>query len=273
MPTLTPHQDPTATTPVPYPTRPVAGRKVDGSSVTFDWTPLPDVSHYRLQLAGSEAFAEPYLDETAERPATVDLSTVLPEGAETIYWRVRAAEADQWGEPAHFGASGRADRADESVVVQAEPVPVTPATHAAIDPSVAPFAWEGVPEASGYQLQVAPAPEFEAPVLDLTLDRTASVVLYDQLPDADRLHWRVRTLFPNGSVGPWSEAVPFSAAEDPRDEATPEGGEQEADPSESWAVAAGPARHARTGRTMAVVFMLVIVLGFLLSVGLILLAG
>ncbi|MFP4228099.1 MAG: DNA-binding protein [Salinivenus sp.] len=270
MPTLTSHQDPTATTPVPYPTRPVAGRRVDGPTVSFDWTPLPGVTHYRLQLASTEAFAGPFFDDTVERPATVDLEEALPEEADTIYWRVRAAEADPWGGPAHFGAPGATDLDDESVVVQAEPVPVTPAPRVAVDPSTATFAWEGVPEASGYQFQVAPDSEFEAPLLDLTLDRTAAVVLYDQLPAADRLHWRVRTLFPEGSTGPWSTAIPFSTADE---DAGLEAEEQEEGPPREWAVAAGPAQEARTGRTMAVMFILVVVLGFLLSVGLILLAG
>ena len=266
MPTLTPHQDPTATTPTPYPTRPVAGRRVDDSSVTFDWTPLPNTTRYRLQVATTDAFDTLVYDETVERPATIDLHEELPDDAGTIYWRVRAAEAEAWSNTAHFALPGATDLADESVVVQAEPVPVAPARTAAIEPSPATFAWESVPEASGYQVQVASDSAFDSPILDLTVDQTAALVLYDQLPEAEALHWRVRTLFPEGSAGPWSSTVPFSTA---GAEAEASGAEEERDASQDQAAAAGPARHARTGRSMSVLFILVVVVGFLLTVGLV----
>ena len=268
MPTLTPHQDPTATTPTPYPTHPVAGRRVDGSPVTFDWTPLPNTTRYRLQVAKTEAFDTFAFDETVERPATIDLDQVLSDDIGTVYWRVRAAGTEVWSNVGHFGTPGATDVSDESVVVQAEPVPVTPARNASIEPSPATFAWDGVPEASGYQVQVAGTPSFESPVFDLTVDQTAALVLYDQLPEAEALHWRVRTLFPEGSAGPWSTSVPFSTA-GAEPENTASGAEEERDASRDQAVAAGPARHARTGRSASMVFILVVVLGFLLSVGLV----
>lgn len=272
MPTLTSQQDPTATTPTPYPTHPVAGRRVEEGAVSFDWTALPETTRYRLQVATTDTFDAPVYDDTVERPASIDLHEVLPDDANTVYWRVRAAGAERWSNTAHFGAAGASTLADESVVVQAEPVPVTPARNAAIEPSPATFAWEGVPEASGYQVQVARPPEFGSPVLDLTVDRAAALVLYDQLPEAETLHWRVRTLFPEGSSGPWSTAVPFSTAGDD-DERAASDPEAERDPSQDQAVAAGPARHARTGRSAALTFILVVVLGFLVTVGLVVWLG
>ena len=254
---------------MPHPTRPVAGRRVDSASPTFDWTPLPGVTTYRLQLAETDAFETILYDDDVERPVTINLDDVLPSDAATVYWRVRAAEAERWSGTAHFGAPGATDLADESVVVQAEPVPVTPAHEAVIDPHTATFAWEGVPEASGYQLQVAEAETFDAPTLDLTLDRAASLVLYDQLPETDGLHWRVRTLFPEGSAGPWSAAVPFSTSTDVEDVSAMTAAEEEADRADDRARAAGPASEARTSGTMSVLIILMIALGFLLSVGLV----
>lgn len=266
MPTLTPHQDPTATTPTPYPTRPVAGRRVDDSPVTFDWTPLPNTTHYHLQMATTDAFDTLVYEATVERPATINLQEEIPDDAETVYWRVRATEAEAWSNTAHFASPGTTDVADESVVVQAEPVPVAPARTAAIESSPATFAWEGVPEASGYHVQVGPNATFDAPVLDLTVDQTDALVLYDQLPKAETLHWRVRTLFPEEGAGPWSSPVPFSTA---GAEVEASEAEEERDASQDQAAAAGPARNARTGRSMSMVFILVVVVGFLLTVGLV----
>ena len=240
---------------------------MDNLSVTFAWTPLPDEASYRLQLASTDAFASLLYDEIVERPATLDLDEVLPDAADMVYWRVRAAEGGRWSHTARFGAPGATDGGEESVVVQAEPVPVTPARDASIEPSPATVAWEGVPEASGYQVQVARSASFEEPVIDLTLDQTASLVLWDQLPEANALYWRVRTLFPDGSAGPWSATVPFSSAGQPAETAA-EGTGEAPDPSQAQALAAGPAQHARTGRTMSLIFILVVVLGFLFTIGL-----
>ncbi len=267
MPTLTPHQDPTATTPTPYPTQPVAGRPVDDLSLTFDWTPLPNTTRYRLQVATTDTFDTLAYDETVERPATLDLHEALPDDAGTVYWRVRAVEEDRWSNTAHFATPGATDLDDESVVVQAEPVPVTPARNAVIDPSPATFTWEGVPEASGYQVQVGTTPEMESPIVDLTVDQTAALVLYDPLPEVEALHWRVRTLFPEGPAGPWSNLVSFSTVG--AEEDTASGPDEARDPSQDQAAAAGPARHARTGRLASILYILIVVVSFLVTIGIV----
>jgi hypothetical protein len=274
MPTVTPQRDPASTRPVPTPTHPVAGRTVSEETTAFEWTAVPDVDEYRLQLAPSEDFETLHYDETVTPPVPVDLGAVLPADAATVYWRVRPDTEDgHWGAPAHFDVSGTVPKHDSGVVVEADPVPVHPASEAPIDPAAATFAWEDVPEASGYRLQVAPGADFADPLVDLTLDRVTSVVLHDRLPDAERrLHWRVRPLFPNGASGPWSARIEFVTSPIEEQDVAPEGAvpaeteDEDPTPSRQMAAAAGPARHARTSRAMSVAFILLVVLGFLLSV-------
>jgi len=277
MPTVTPHGEPTATSPAVHPTHPVAGQRVDTDTPSFDWTPLPDAEAYRLQLASTEEFETIHYDETVARSVSVDLRSALPDGATTVYWRVapaKAPEDDPWSEAAHFVRPSGA--VDEAVVVDAEPVPTHPASGTAVDASAAAFVWEGVPEASGYQLQVASEDES---VVDLTLDQTTSVVLYDVLPEEqDALRWRVRPLFPNGETGPWSPVLSFATApvgeegREPDAPSAPAPTEQSSEP-ETIGVADGPARQARTSAWASVGFILLIVVGFLLAVGLTVLNG
>lgn len=275
MPTVTPHQDSTDATPIPHPTHPVAGRVVESPVPTFDWTPLPEVEAFRLQIARTDAFETTYYDETVGRPVSVELDTIVPDEASTVYWRVRPEAGERgrpWSEAAHFALSTRA--VDDAVVVDAEPVPVHPASGDAVDPGAAAFVWEGVPEASGYQLQVLTDDGGDR-LVNLPLDRTTSVVLYDQLPDEHAsLRWRVRSLFPTEATGPWSPGIVFGTSpgtEGDEDAFTtrpaPEEGKEETTPD--GAVAAGPAQRARTGRTGSIAFILLIILGFLLAAGLV----
>jgi hypothetical protein len=275
MPTpTTPREDvPTSAIPVPTPTHPVAGRAVTADAPAFDWTPVPDADTYRLQIAASDDFETIYYDKAVERPASLPLVDVLPDDARTVAWRVRAetgAEAP-WSPVAHFDASASDTGGEESAfVVNAAPVPLHPVEGDAVDPDAAAFTWEVVPEASDYQVQVGRSASFDNPAVNLTFDQVTSLTLFDGLPgDAATLHWRVRTLFPNGAEGPWSTTAVFgtdteagaepAATEDPSSPAT-------APSPKNSPVAAGPAQHAHTSKKMAMTFVLVLVVSFLLTI-------
>jgi hypothetical protein len=251
----------------------------------FRWTAVPDAPGYRLQLAASPDFEECYYDERVDGPTTIPLADVLPDAAETVVWRVRAETSDEapWCAPASFAVTPPSDNEDAPFLVDAPPVPIRPIQGDAVDAEAATFTWEGVPEASGYQVQVGPSPALDAPIVDLTLDQTTTLTLFGELPQEQRgLYWRVRALFPNDTAGPWSETGTFGT--DPDVEAdVPVVAEQqspEADappdaptPSvERSAVAAGPAREARTSGTAALVAISILVVSFLLTVVLVLLA-
>ena len=278
MPSPTSYQEASpATLPVPCPTQPVAGRPVETTTPVFGWTPVPDATHYRVQVASTDAFEAVHYDETMDRGTAVPLKSVLPEEATTACWRVRAegpteARSD-WSAPARFAVPS-ADLASTAgtVRVEAPPVPLHPTSDQAppVDQSAVPFTWERVPEATGYQLQVAPTDDFTEPIVDLTVDQTTSLTLYDTLPgNGAALHWHIRPLFQVADPGPWSDPVPFVVA--------PPAGEEELAPEaedpRASARIAGPATHARTSTALSLTVSLLAVLSFLATIALIMFAG
>ena len=284
MPTpTTPREDvPTSAMPVPTPTHPVAAQPVASGTPTFDWTPVPDVDTYRLQLAASDAFETLYYDETVEGPTSLALDEVLPDDAGVVVWRVRAeAPAETpWSPAARFEAPGAARSSDREFLVDAVPVPMHPVRGDDVEAGAAAFTWEAVPEASGYRLQVAALEEFDDPVVDLTVDRVTSLTLSEMLPAGqDPLYWRVQALFPNESEGPWSDTAHFGTNPDVNDDdeeapaAPGDAPTASADaPSDANSpVAAGPAREAHTSPAMALTFMGVLVVSFLVTIFLIML--
>ena len=283
MPTpTTPREDvPTSAMPVPTPTHPVAGRSVASGTPTFDWTPVPDADTYRLQLAASDAFETLYYDDTVDGPTSLALDDVLPDDVDTVVWRVRVETAGEtaWSTTARFETPGtQADDARE-FLVDAAPVLIHPSRGDDVEADAATFAWEAVPEASGYQLQVAPNESFDEPLVDLTVDRVTSLTFFEMLP-AERasLYWRGRALFPNESEGPWSDTARFGTNPDvdPADEALAAPGEEppgaEGPSSDANSpIASGPAREAHTSSAMAWTFIAVLLVSFLATILLIML--
>lgn len=279
MSTPTPYEESTPPTlPEPCPTRPVAGRPAETDSPVFDWTPVPDATRYRVQVASTEAFESIHYDDAMERGTALPLGSVLPDDVTTAYWRVRAEteeeERSNWSEPAHFARPAVEREAEEATLrVDAPPVPLhsESARDTPVDQSAVPFAWEGIPEASGYQLQVARTEDVSDPDIDLTVDQTTSLTLYDVLPEeATTYHWRIRPLFRVADPGPWSSPVSFAVAppESDEEELAPEA----ADPQAS-ARAAGPVTQGRTSWTVSLSVSLIALLGFLATIALIILFG
>ncbi len=279
MSTPTPYQESSpATLPAPCPTQPVASRPVDTDTPVFDWTPVPDATRYRVQIASTEAFEVVHYDETTDRGAAVPLDSVLPDEVSIVCWRVQAEGADgalsDWSEPAHFALpTADLDTAASTVRVEAPPVPLHPTSDQdpPVDESAVPFTWEGVPEATGYQIQVAPTEDFSDPAVDFTVDQTTSVTLYDTLAGKGAsFHWRVRPLFRVAEPGPWSDPISFAVAPPVGEE---ENLASEAEDPHAEARAAGPAMRARTSKALSLTMCLLVVLSFLATIALIALAG
>lgn len=276
MSTPTPYQEsPPATLPVPCPTQPVAGRPVETDAPVFNWTSVPDATRYRVQIAPTAAFDTLHYDEETERGAALPLDHMLPDEGTAVYWRVRAEGPDEersaWSAPAHFAvASATSETGEGAIRVDAPPVPIQPegTRDTPVDRSAVPFSWEGIPEASGYHLQVGPTENFDDPSVDFTVDQTTSVTLYDVLPqEVTSFYWRVRPLFRDAGAGPWSRPVPFTVsppATDAEDRAP-----EAADPQAS-ARAAGPVTHARTSGAFSLFVSLLVVLSFVATILLIL---
>lgn len=280
MSTPTPYQESSSsvTLPEPCPTQPVAGRPVDSDTPVFDWTPVPDAAHYRIQIASTEAFDSIHYDETAGRGSAISLRSVLPDEVTAPCWRVRAeGEEDavsDWSDPAHFAVSSAEQEGEEEALrVEAPPVPLQPdgRRDTPVNPQAVSFSWEEVPEASGYQLQVASDEDFADPVVDLTVDQTTSVTLYDVFSSGDAsFSWRIRPLFRVADPGPWSTPVSFTLT--PPSEEDEEFAPEAADPQAS-ARAAGPVTQARTSRAFSLTVSLLALLSFIATIVLIIVSG
>jgi hypothetical protein len=140
-----------------------------------------------------------------------------------------------------------------------------------VEPGAAAFTWDGIPEASGYRLQVSQSDAFGDPLVDLTVDQTTSVTLYNRLPqEASTLSWRVSALFPNDANGPWGAVVQFQTdPTGPTDEPESAGDDpsiSEGDSMRNSPVAAGPARDAYTSSTMALMFSVILLVSFFITI-------
>lgn len=257
---------PSSTLSAPQPTHPVAEQIVAREARDFHWTAVPDADTYRLQLASSDAFETLYYDETVDEGVSVDLAEVLPDGADTVVWRVRADTDDEtsWSTVASFAVGEQDAAPDEQLQVEAPPVPIRPIAGDTVDAEGVTLTWEGVPEASGYRVQVASSDSFEDPIVDLTVDQTTTLTLFDELPgEQDRLYWRVQVLFANAAAGSWSDIVQFATHPEQGDDFEPEGGTEEPTSIERSPVAAGPAREAHTSSAMAMGFIVILIVSFL----------
>lgn len=265
---------PSATKPVPVPTHPVAQQPVDEEAPEFDWTSVPDVDQYRLQIAASDEFDTIYYDEAAEPKTTIPLDSVFPTGEITAAWRVRAETSDwtsAWSDVAHFARGSGESEPQEALLVDASPVPLHPTAETSANRNATTFAWEPIPEASGYQLQVAQREDFSTVAVDLTLDQTTSLTLYKALPkEGSPLYWRVRSLFPHSTPGPWSTPVSFEMSPTPAPEAEPH---SEPDATEHTTegdpLLAGPAERSRTSSTLSLTVALLTVVSFVVTLFLI----
>ena len=94
------------------------------------------------------------------------------------------------------------------------PHPSSPLNGAVVDGIAVTFAWSGVPDATGYRLQVAPDRQFARDVLDIETGVSTSVALHNALPPSDTPRfWRVQAETPNGLTR-WSPYGRFYAGSD-----------------------------------------------------------
>lgn len=102
----------------------------------------------------------------------------------------------------------------------------TPAVATAAPDPVVVLRWDAVPEAAGYELEIAEDPGFAAPLVTTSADTPRYE--WHALPDHP-YWWRVRCRFSFGREGPWSGVKPIAAAVVPVSAAGPvDGGDQHA---------------------------------------------
>jgi len=151
----------------------------------------------RRALAIALFFATPAWADMPDGGANVAV-VVEPDGSTTVDVRRGQLKVKAGGSEARVGAG-------ESVHVQKgkpmhhllrAPTPEAPADGATLNATDVPFAWQKVPGAARYLVEIAPAPELTA-ARTQTVDGTRTVVHLD----AGTWYWRVIALDGNGAPG------------------------------------------------------------------------
>jgi hypothetical protein len=190
------------------------------SATAFEWSQVPDAASYHLQIAPSEAFDTLLFDSDVGGLTHLTVYDAVPQDGSTYHWRVgvRTDDGDtRWSDAASFAAeesvaaSAAVRRAEEAARA---PTPESPTGGAPVDGRSANFAWNGVPQALRYELQVAGSSDFDDP-LTVEPGSTTVLTLYSLLPtDGSTFFWRVRALHPDKEWTRWSDPARFTAATD-----------------------------------------------------------
>lgn len=90
----------------PVTVRPRDGESVVPSGSTLMWEQVPEASGYRVQVGSADTFEDPIVDLTLDRTTHLTLHESLPEGKDTLYWRVRplfsGGAEGRWSEAVRF---------------------------------------------------------------------------------------------------------------------------------------------------------------------------
>ena len=159
-----------------------------GSSAELAWLPDAAAIGYVVQLADDGAFRNRQREWNDLREPKVAV-TGLPPGS--YYWRVASVFKD-----------GSQSRPSAARMFRLEPVPTPPAAPT-IDGGVLRFTWAGKP-GQNFTLQLAADPRFEYIVEVRHTDRPAADV---PRPLPGTYFARLRNAEPDGSVGPFSDAI------------------------------------------------------------------
>lgn len=178
----------------PLLTAPRRESRVYGSAVDLGWTRAGEALRYRLQVAplADPGFAAPLVDRDDLTAASLPLA--LPPGS--YQWRVASIGAGDDRGP--FGDAGRFEL--RAVPPSAQIEPPRPRGDQLV------VAWSARGDGERYDVQVARDAGFAEPVLERRLERPELVL--DGLA-AGSWYLRVRTLEPDGFVGPWGTSQQF----------------------------------------------------------------
>ena len=162
----------------------------------------PGVSAWRAQVARDAAFDRVLADL---RVAGHELRIAeLPDGDYRL--RVRGIDA--------LGLEGRdSDLAFRLKARPEPPLPAAPAPGARSFGGRVEFAWAANADAGSYRLQLATEPSFAAPLRELE-DLRAPAAVLEGLPPG-QYHWRLRSVRPDGDLGPWGDPGHFELRPQP----------------------------------------------------------
>lgn len=176
----------------PFTTSPRAQARLQGERVELAWTRAAAAQRYRLQLASDAGFADLRIDR-----ADLDsdrLEVRLPVG--WYYWRLASVAA----------AGDQGPFSDASSFDLRETPPPPPLESPAVRGDQTVFHWRARNADDAFEVQVAHDPEFARLLVERQVDQPDLVL---DTPAAGSYFIRVRTVEPEGLVGPYGAAQRF----------------------------------------------------------------
>jgi len=173
------------TTILPVPAAPTASLPVSGQTgvpllATLVWRNVQYAERYHLQIATSNSFASPSIDEFVA-DTTTTLTTALKAGT-LYYWHVATVDTGgqgQYSAPKYF----------TTIAMPAVPVLVSPATGSSGQPTTLTFSWNASTAATSYKLQISTNAFFNTVFISDTTYLTSKQI--SGLAVSTKYYWRV----------------------------------------------------------------------------------
>ncbi len=174
-------------------------------SVEFDWTTLAGVESYELQVSTSENFTNQVLEKVGVTESNYSLSELM--FSTIYYWRVRAEKGgikSNWSETRKFTTEAL------GIPVLQLPVDNTQLTNYSVT-----LTWNGVEDATSYNLQVSESSDFTTTILNKTslISNSHPVTL---TKSNTQYYWRVNAQMGN-CLSEWSDVRNFTTPLIPQD--------------------------------------------------------
>ncbi|MEO5930479.1 MAG: peptidylprolyl isomerase [Candidatus Kapaibacterium sp.] len=168
----------------PTPTAPMLLAPADGATridttKSVTWDSVPGAVMYEVQFSRSADFST--IDTTDFTPLGKTKTSLLTQGAQRYYWRVRASNG---------GERGPFSEVRSLMTGLAAPLLLTPINNAKSVPTNAQLTWRSAGGAGTYHLKVSTTASLATPVLDKT-GITDTTYLAARLEPNKRYYWRV----------------------------------------------------------------------------------
>ena len=172
----------------PFPLEPKPGAAVPEETPQFDWSRQDGGRSYHFQIASDIGFAKPILDVTGLSDAHLKIEKPLRLG--NYFWRVASADATE----------GEGPFSDPQAFRRIPPAPNVESTE--MDDERIVIRWRTGLPGQRYQFQFADNQSFDKPLVD---QQTPDPQLQIARPDSGEYFMRVRTIDPDGFIGPFGQ--------------------------------------------------------------------
>ena len=194
--TITTDQTSIAKPAIPTAVSPVDGATNVASNVDLVWTADDTAPTYLIQVSTESGFGSLVVSKEQTEP-TLPLEGLRK--AKTYYWRIRASNAagtTSWSPTYQFRTGSSLSRPIKTNII--------------LTASSATLTWDGSPDASSYQVQLAATDAFEPVLLQNAVNDTVHTV--ENLQPNTTYYWRVQA--GDGSLwSEWSPTASFTTSE------------------------------------------------------------